>query len=218
MSMGVLQVAIVDLRYDEIGKIVRTTLDSGIEPLEVLGELRAGLTLVGDRYQSGEFFLSHLFLAAETMRSALEVLKPFLSGSEEQASGGRVVIGSIEGDIHDFGKVIVSSLLIATGLDVVDLGVDVPAKRFVDEAVKVGADVIGISALLSTTQPSCQKVVEELERRGIRDMYKVIVGGTGVVPDDAISKYGADAGVNDGVEGVKIITRWIEEGDDGLET
>jgi 5-methyltetrahydrofolate--homocysteine methyltransferase len=216
--MEVLQDAIVDLRYNEIGKIVKTALDSGMKPLDVLGELRAGLTLVGDRYQSGEFFLSHLFLAAETMKSALEVLKPFLIGGEEQASKGSVVIGSIEGDIHDFGKVIVSSFLIAAGLNVVDLGVDVPVKRFVDEAERVGADVIGISALLSTTQPSCQKIVEELERRGIRDMYKVIVGGTGVVPDTAIMEYGVDAGVNDGVEGVKIITRWLEEGDEGLET
>jgi methanogenic corrinoid protein MtbC1 len=114
--------------------------------------------------------------------------------------------------------VIVSSFLIAAGLNVVDLGVDVPAKKFVDEAERVGANIIGISALLSTTQPSCQKIVKELERRGIRDMYKVIVGGTGVVPDTAISDYGVDAGVNDGVEGVKIITKWLEEGDEGLET
>lgn len=210
--MGVLQDAIVDLRYDEIGRIVRNALESGIEPLEVLGELRAGLTLVGDRYQSGEFFLSHLFLAAETMRSALEVLKPFLPGGEEHASSGKVVIGSIEGDIHDFGKVIVSSLLIAAGLDVIDLGVDVPAKMFVDEAERVGAKIIGISALLSTTQSLSRNVVDELEKRGLRNMYKVIVGGTGVFQDDCIVKYGVDAGVNDGVEGVKIIKRWIEEG------
>jgi 5-methyltetrahydrofolate--homocysteine methyltransferase len=103
--MDVLQDAIVDLRYDEIGEIVRTALDSGIEPLDVLDELREGLSLVGDMYQSGEFFLSHLFLAAETMRSAVEVLKPFLSGGKRQASKGSVVIGSIDGDIPDFGTV-----------------------------------------------------------------------------------------------------------------
>jgi 5-methyltetrahydrofolate--homocysteine methyltransferase len=201
--------SIVEIKYDEIGGIVMSALDSGMPPLEVLGELRAGLTTVGDRYQSGELFLSHLFLAAETMKSALEVLQPLLSGGSGEGSRGKIVIGSIEGDIHDFGKVIVSSLLSAAGFTVIDLGVDVPAERFVDEAEKAGADVIGISALLSTTQPSCRKVVEELERRGIRESYRVIMGGTGVSPEIATARFGADAAVNDGVEGVRIISGWM---------
>jgi methanogenic corrinoid protein MtbC1 len=89
----------------------------------------------------------------------------------------------------------------------------VPAERFVDEAEKVGADVIGISALLSTTQPSCRRVVEELERRGVRGNYRVIMGGTGVSPEIATARYGADAAVNDGVEGVRIISGWMGGGE-----
>jgi len=208
-----LREAIVEIRYEEVAGIVGSALDSGVPPLEVLSELRAGLTTVGDRYQSGELFLSHLFLAAETMKEALEVLQPLLSEGGGEGSRGKVVIGSIEGDIHDFGKVIVSSLLSAAGFTVIDLGVDVPAERFVDEAERAGADVIGISALLSTTQPSCRRVVEELEKRGIRERYRVIMGGTGVSPEIATARYGADAAVNDGVEGVRIISGWMGGGE-----
>jgi len=206
-----LKQAVVDIRYDEIGGLVRDALDAGLGPLEVLDELRAGLKIVGDRYQAGEYFLSQLFLAAETMKSALEVIQPLLLDEEVGESRGTIVMGSIEGDIHDFGKTIVSSLLMAAGFRVVDIGIDVPAERFVEEAKKANADVIGVSALLSTTQPSSRMVVEELESQGLRGKYKVIMGGTGVVPEMAVREFGVDAAVNDGVEGVRIITDWMME-------
>ena len=202
--------AIVDIRYEEVGSLVDDALKAGLKPLEILGELRAGLDIVGDRYQAGEYFLSQLFLAAETMKNALEVIQPLLLDERGSEPRGTIVMGSIEGDIHDFGKTIVSSLLMAAGFDVVDIGVDVPAARFVDEAERVEADVIGISALLSTTQPASKEVVEELAARGLRSRYKVILGGTGVVPEMAVDEFGVDAAVNDGVEGVKIITSWTE--------
>ena len=205
--------AVVDIRYDEVGVLVGDALRAGLKPLEILDALRDGLNTVGDRYQAGEYFLSQLFLAAETMKRALEVLGPLLVGEEGGEPRGTIVIGSIEGDIHDFGKTIVSSLLMAAGFEVVDIGVDVPAARFVDEAERAGADVIGISALLSTTQPSCRRVVEELEKRGIRERYRVIMGGTGVSPEIATARYGADAAVNDGVEGVRIISGWMGGGE-----
>jgi len=203
--------AIVDVRYDEIAGLVRAALDAGSAPIEVLGELREGLRVVGERYQTGEYFLSHLFLASETMKNALEVLRPLLAAGKGEQSRGTVVIGSIEGDIHDFGKMIVSSLLEAEGFDVVDLGIDVPSERFVEAAEETGASVIGISALLSTTQPQAKDVVQSLEEKEIRGRYCVILGGTGVVPEYAVERYGVDAAVNDGVEGVKIIKAWMEE-------
>lgn len=203
--------AIVDIRYDEVGGLVKDALEAGLKPLEILSELRAGLKIVGDKYQAGEYFLSQLFLAAETMKNALEVIQPLILSERGGESKGTIVLGSIEGDIHDFGKAIVSSLLIAAGFDVVDIGIDAPAEKFVDEAEKAGADVIGISALLSTTKPMSKKVVEELESRGLRSKYKVILGGTGVVPELAIEEFGVDAAVNDGVEGVKTITNWMDQ-------
>ena len=203
--------AVIDIRYDEVAGLVRSALEADSDPLDVLTELRAGLKVVGDRYQEGEYFLSQLFLAAETMKNALEVLQPVLASADHVESKGTIVIGSIEGDIHDFGKVIVSSLLTAEGFRIIDIGIDVPSERFVEEAEKADADVIGISALLSTTQPQSRDVVQVLEERGVRDRFRVILGGTGVDPEYALKRYGVDAAVNDGVEAVKIITRWMDE-------
>jgi 5-methyltetrahydrofolate--homocysteine methyltransferase len=204
--------AVIDIRYEEIAGLVKTSLEAGYEPLDILRELREGLRVVGERYQEGEYFLSQLFLAAETMKNALEVLQPLLASADQDESKGTIVIGSIEGDIHDFGKAIVSSLLTVEGFRIVDLGIDVPSERFVEEAEKVEADVIGISALLSTTQPQSRDVVKALQERGIRDRFHVILGGTGVDPEYALEHYGVDAAVNDGVEAVKVITAWLEVG------
>ena len=162
------------------------------------------MKVVGDRYHDGEFFLSELFMAAETVKVALDIITPLIKG-EGGAPEGTIIMGSIEGDIHDFVKTTVSSLLIASGFKVVDIGVDVPAERFIEEAKRVDADVIGISALLSSTQPLSRKVIEELESQRLRGRFRVILGGTGVDPDIAVEEFGVDAAVNDGSEGVRII-------------
>lgn len=206
-----LRSAVVEIRYDEVGNLVEEALNDGLKPLELIDELREGLKIVGEKYNAGEYFLSELYMAAETMNTALEILRPQLLSEKEARSEGKIVIGSIEGDIHDFGKIIISSLMTASGYDVVDIGIDVPPEKFVDCAEKVGADVIGISALLSTTQPTSKKVTEELVARGLRSRYKVILGGTGVDPENAVDEFGVDAAVNDGSEGMKIISHWIEE-------
>jgi 5-methyltetrahydrofolate--homocysteine methyltransferase len=110
--------------------------------------------------------------------------------------------------VHDFGKNIAKNFLTASGFTIYDLGIDVPPIKFVDEAVRVNADVIGISAILSTTQPTSTEVVDELKARGLRDKVKVILGGTGVT-QRAINEYGVDAAVNDATEGVNIIKKWM---------
>jgi methylmalonyl-CoA mutase cobalamin-binding domain/chain len=206
-----LKQAIAEMKYDEVASLVRNALKTGLTPLEILENLRGGLEIVGDRYHNGEYFLSELFMAAETMKNALQVIEPLLSNEKGGKSEGTIVIGSIQGDIHDFGKTIVSSLLTAAGFNVVDIGIDVPPPRFVDEAERVNADIIGISALLSTTQPSSKKVIEELESRGLRRKYKVILGGTGADPKKAVEEFGVDAAVFDGSEGVRIIKSWMGE-------
>jgi len=206
-----LKQAIVDMKYDEVAGLVEDGLTAGLKPLEILDNLRDGLRIVGDKYHIGEYFLSELYMAAETMKNALEIIQPLLSDEKGGGSEGTVVIGSIQGDIHDFGKTIVSSLLAAAGFDVVDIGIDVPAPKFVDEAERVKADVIGVSALLSSTQPASKKVIEELKARGLRSKYKVILGGTGVDPEMAIKEFGVDAAVFDGSEGVRIIKSWMDE-------
>jgi len=200
--------AVVELRYAEIPDMVRAALRSGISPVKLLEDLKAGLDVVGEKYHNREYFLSELYMASETMKAALDVLTPILLGDGVARSEGTVVIGSIEGDIHDFGKSIVASFLEASGFKTHDLGVDVSPVRFVDEAQRVKADVIGVSALLSSTQPTVGEVVKELKARGLRERFKVILGGTGVT-NRAEEMYGVDAGVNDASEGVKIVKSWL---------
>lgn len=206
--------AIVDMMFNEIEDLVQRALDSGRPPMEILEELRVGLEIVGEKFERKEYFLSDLYMAAETMRRALEVLKPHLKGKKGKFRG-KIVIGSIIGDIHDFGKNIVISLLLSQGFEVYDLGIDVEPARFVTEALRVGADVIGVSALLSATQPRVKELIDELEARGVRDRFKVILGGAGV-QEDAVERWGVDAAVNDGVKGVEIIKSWlgVKKGDD----
>lgn len=201
--------AVVELRYSDVGDLVRDALRAGITPARLLDELRAGLAIVGEKYHNREYFLSELYMAGETMQAAMDVLIPALSKVAQPGSEGTVVIGSIQGDIHDFGKTIASSFLKASGFKVYDLGTDVPPAKFVDEAQRVDADVIGISAILSSTQPTTKEVVDVLKAWSLRDRFKVILGGTGVTKQ-AIEMYGVDAAVNDAPEGVRIIKEWME--------
>jgi len=205
-----LKQAIIDLKYPEIGGMVKAALEAGIPPLKILDSLKSGLDVVGELYHKREYFLSELYMAGETMQVAMSVLMPTLSKEAQPGGEGTVVIGSIQGDIHDFGKAIAKTFLTASGFKVHDLGVDVPPAKFVEEALKVNADIIGISALLSSTQPISGEVVKILEKRGIRDRFKVILGGTAVT-EWAIKEYGLDAAVNDATEGVRIMKRWMEE-------
>ena len=202
--------AIIELKYDEISAMVQSALNDGCNPLEILNSLKQGLDVVGERYHNKEYFLSELFMAGETMSAAMEVLTPALAAtrSEDQEAEGTVVLGSIQGDVHDFGKNIAKIFLTASGFNVHDLGVDVPPATFVDVAIDMNADVIGISAILSATQPVSREVVNELQRRGLREQFKVILGGTGVTKR-AIQEYGIDEAVNDATDGVNIIKQWL---------
>lgn len=203
-----LKQAIVDLNFTTISDMVKEALHTGMAPMTVLDSLKRGLDVVGSLYHNKEYFLSELFMAGETMRVALDVLMPALASDLDFKDAGKIVIGSIEGDVHDFGKNIAKNLLTASGFAVFDLGVDIPPVKFVDEAVRVDADVIGISAILSSTQPTSAEVVAELKARGLRDKIRVILGGTGVAKR-AIKEYGVDAAVNDATEGVNIIRGWL---------
>jgi len=141
----------------------------------------SGIRQVGDLWEAGEYFLPELISSAAAMKAALAVFRPALEASgAADLSRGRIVIGTIEGDIHDIGKNLVASMLSANGFDVVDLGSDVKADRFIDAAVETRADLICLSALLTTTMLGQRRVVERLRERGLRDRFKVLVGGAPV--------------------------------------
>lgn len=201
--------AIVELKIEKIGDLVSKALRSGIEPLRITRYVNKGMSIVGQRFQNGEYFLSDLIMAGETMKEALEVLRPHLK--VEKAEGrDKIILGTIIGDLHDIGKEIAKTLLISAGFEIYDLGIDVMSKRFVEKAKEVDANIIGISALLTTSVVRTAEVVDELEKSGLRDKVKVIVGGA-ATREWMKDKFGVDAVVNDAVEGVRIIKSWSEK-------
>lgn len=169
----------------------------------------AGIREVGRLWEEGTMFLPELVMGAEAMKRAMTVLQPSLEKSGGSGSSlGHVVIGTIEGDIHDIGKTLVATMLSANGFEITDLGADVPAGRFVDEAVQKGAGCIAISALLTTTMHGQRKVIEELESRKVRNTVRVLVGGAPC--NDAWAKeIGADGYAGDAVAAVQLAKRLV---------
>lgn len=201
---------IIDLNIESIGENVQIALNAHAEPIKLLDSLSSGLEEVGKRFERGEYFLTDLIMAGETMKIALDVLKPYLTNKEGVSNKGKIVLGTIAGDLHDIGKNIIKGFLEADGFTVYDLGIDVLPKTCAEKAKEVGANVVGISALLSTSQPKSKEVVEELKKIGIRDKVKVIVGGA-AARDWMIKEYGVDATTTDAMNGLAKIKSWACE-------
>jgi trimethylamine corrinoid protein len=174
--------AVVEGDAEAAAGLARQALDERLDlPAVIEQGYIPGLRRVGDLWEAGEYFLPELVSSAAAMKAALAVFRPALEASGAASlSRGRIVIGTIEGDIHDIGKNLVASMLSANGFDVVDLGSDVKADRFIDAAVETRADLICLSALLTTTMLGQRRVVERLRERGLRDRFKVLVGGAPV--------------------------------------
>jgi corrinoid protein of di/trimethylamine methyltransferase len=183
----------------------RSALDAGIDPLAAIDSgFMPGLTHVGDQFACGEMFLPDMMLAARAMKAAFAVLEPEMKArSTERQVAGRVVIGTVKGDIHEIGKNLVATMLGAAGFEVHDLGVDVPPDRFAEKAAEVGADIVGVSALLTTTMTGGRAVIAALEARGLRPAVKVIVGGAPVTRAWA-AEIGADGYSEDAVGAVAL--------------
>lgn len=169
--------------------LINQALEAGSAPLSIIEEaLNPALKEVGDKFGQGEIFLPELIMSAEAMQAAVELLQPYLAAQNQQIdSPGRVVMATVQGDIHDIGKNIVCAMLRANGFVVLDLGRDVPAATIIAEARKFKADIIGLSALLSTTLPYCRDTVRLLEELKIRDQFKVFIGGGPANPEYAES-------------------------------
>lgn len=177
---------------DRVDALVRQALDEKLDAVAILNEgLIAGMSVVGEQFRIREIFLPDVLLAARAMYTGLGQLKPLLA-KEGVPTAGKVVIGSVQGDLHDIGKNLVGIMLAGAGFDVIDLGNDVSPRRFVDSARDHSAPVIGLSALLTTTMPVMKDVVDLLEAEGLRDRVRVIVGGA-PVSDAWARQIGADA-------------------------
>jgi len=200
----------VDL-MDEEGAVAaaKRALDEGIDAYEAITKgLSKGMALVSDKYEKGIYFVPEILLCADAMYAAIDVLKPHL-----KARGGAgvspVVIGVIQGDVHDIGKNIVKLMLEAAGFPVHDLGNDVPVSAFVEKARELKSGVIAVSTLMSTTMPGMAKLIDALKAAGLRDSFKVMIGG-GPVSASYAQKIAADAYGANAMDAVRIATAWQE--------
>lgn len=207
--MGELSEAIIALDKETVLTTVQEGLSAGNDPLELVDQARSGLELVGKKFEQGEFFLMELMRAAQIFMAASEILNPAI---QEKYGGvstkGVVLLGTVAGDIHDLGKNIVKILLECKGVEVVDLGVDVPVEAFVEKAKEVSPDIIGLSALLTASIPQMKATVVAVEAAGLREKVKLIVGG-GIVGEVDLSEVNADHATTDANEGVSMIMDWI---------
>jgi len=197
--------SIIEGEPDETVALTEQALAAGLEPMKIVDEgLVPGMNVVGDKFQCGEYFLPHLIIAANGMQQALKVLEPELNAREQAVeTKGTLVIGSVAGDIHEIGKSLVATIFSANGFQVYDLGVDVPTETFVAKVQETGADLLGLSALLTTTMTVQREVIEALEEAGIRDQVKVILGGA-PVSQEWTNTIGADGYAEDAVGAVEL--------------
>jgi methanogenic corrinoid protein MtbC1 len=193
---------------DKIMQLVEKALEQKFTVTDIIEKAyKPGLDEVGARYAKGEYFLAELLYAGETMTDLFNVLKPRMK-QDVLEQKGTILLGTVRGDVHNIGKNIFGMMAQFSGFKIHDLGVDVDPKRFVEEAKKTGAVILGLSTLLTTTLPEVKVVVDGLIEAGIRDKIKVIVGGNAVTKKFA-EEVGVDAAALDAVEGVQICKRWV---------
>ena len=206
MSLEAITKAIEELEEQKVLQLVKEKVDAGEDPIKILEACRVGMAEIG-KGSGDTIFLTDLIMAGEIFNEAMEILMPKLvKGSTK--SLGKVVIGTVEGDIHNIGKDITINFLKAEGFEVIDLGVDVPPQKFVDAINEHNPPVVGMSGLLTLSIEPMKKAVEAIAAANLRDKVKVIIGGERT--DEEVRKYvGADAWVNDAIDGVKIIKNWV---------
>lgn len=200
--------ALADLREEEALAIVRERLDAGDEPSGILDDARQAVAIVGQRFAEAEYFIPDLVYSGEIMKAIAELVKPHLAQAGEVERLGKVVVGTVAGDIHDIGKDIVVFMLDVNRFEVLDLGVDVPPERFVATVQETGATVVGLSGFLTLSFDSMRNTIEALAAAGLRDGVKVMVGG-GQIDEHVRAYTGADAFGTDAMEAVSLANGWL---------
>ena len=201
--------AVIDGEPEDAEELAGQALEQGLDPLTCINEgLTKGMDRVGELFASGEYYLPDLIIGGEAMKGALAVLEPALTGSQEREVAGRVVLGTVKGDLHEIGKTLVGTMLTANGFQVTDIGIDKPADEFIAAVKEANATLIGASALLTTTIPEQQKIVEALVEAGLRDKVKVMVGGAPVTQAWA-DKIGADGYAEDAIGAVSVAKKLV---------
>jgi 5-methyltetrahydrofolate--homocysteine methyltransferase len=199
---------IADMEEEAAVKLAQEMVDSGVDPNIVLDAGREAMSIVGQRYEEKEYFLPELIIAGDMLKAIGDIVKPKLAEQRAgQPAAGKVVIGTVAGDIHDLGKDVVSFMLDVNHFEVVDLGVDVPAQTFVQKVAEVKPDVVGMSGFLTMAFEQMKKTVDALQEAGLRDDVKIMIGGA--IMDDAAAKFiGADAYGADASHAVRLCQSW----------
>jgi methanogenic corrinoid protein MtbC1 len=204
-----LLVALADLKEEEALKIVRERLSQGQDPFKILETARAAMEIVGNRFANGEYFIPDLVYSGEILKEITSIVKPNLTAKQAATKGaGKFIIGTVAGDIHDIGKDIVAFMLDVNDFEVFDLGVDVPANKFVEKIKETGAPIVGLSGFLTLAFGAMKDTIEAIKAAGLRDKVKIMIGGGQI--DEEIRKYtGADAYRPDAVSGVLLAKEWM---------
>jgi methanogenic corrinoid protein MtbC1 len=200
--------AIADMREEETLKLVKEMVEGGSEPMAILGAAREAMDIVGKRYEEGAYFLPELMLAGEMLNQITDILKPELAKLPEIKRHGKVLIGTVEGDIHDVGKNIVTFMLDVNGFEVRDLGVDVPPQKFVEAIQEFQPQVVGLSGFLTLAFDTMKETIEAIKAAGLRDRVKIMIGG-GQINEDIKEHTGADAYGKDAMAGVSLAKKWV---------
>jgi len=199
---------LVELREKEALKFVEDRLNGGEDPLNILDDARRAVEVVGKRFADGKYFIPELIYSGEILKAITERVKPKMARGRETKRLGKVIIGTVAGDIHDIGKDIVVFMLDVNGFEVVDLGIDVPAERFVDAIKASGSRVVGLSGFLTLTFQSMKDTVEAIKEAGLRDRVKIMIGG-GQIDEQVRIFSEADAYGRDAMTAVTLAKAWI---------
>ena len=202
--------AVIEGEPEEAEALAKEALEQGLDPLTCITEgLTVGIQEVGKLFASGEYFLPDLIIGADAMKVALDVLEPMLAGDQQRDVVGRIVLGTVEGDLHEIGKTLVGTMLTANGFLVTDIGVDKKPEEFIAAIKETDADIVGASALLTTTMLQQKKLIDSLEEAGLREKVKVMIGGAPVTKGFA-EEIGADGYAEDAISSVDLAFRLID--------
>ena len=200
--------AIADMKEQEALKLAKEMLEGGSDPLAILGAAREAMGIVGQRYEEGTYFLPELILAGVMLNQIADIVKPKLAKAAEVKRHGKVLIGTVEGDIHDIGKDIVVFMLDVNGFEVLDLGIDVPPRKFVEAIRDFQPQVVGLSGFLTLAFDAMKDTVEAIKKAGLRDKVKIMIGG-GQISEEIRRHTGADAYGKDAMVGVSLAKEWV---------
>jgi trimethylamine corrinoid protein len=203
---------LADLKEKESLNNVQDRLKAGEDPLKILNEAQHGMEIVGQRFAVGEYFIPDLIYSGEILKQISAIVKPRISGSSPQAKKlGKVVLGTVAGDIHDIGKDIVGFMLDINGFEVYDLGIDVPSEKFVAKVKETGSSIVALSGFLTLAYDSMKNTIEAISKAGIRNEVQVMIGG-GQITEEVRKYTGADAFGKDAMVGVALAKKWSNVG------